>query len=33
MVNGTGKDGAYAARIDESVAWETAEWTALRGVG
>jgi hypothetical protein len=31
MADGTDEDGAYAARMDEWVAWETVEGTAPRG--
>jgi hypothetical protein len=33
MADGTDEDGAYAARMDEWVAWETVEGTAPRGEG
>jgi hypothetical protein len=33
MADGTDEDGVYAARMDEWVAWETVEGTALRGEG
>jgi hypothetical protein len=33
MADGTDEDGAYAARMDEWVAWETGERTAPRGEG
>jgi hypothetical protein len=33
MADGTDEDGAYAARMDEWVAWETVEGTARRGEG
>jgi hypothetical protein len=32
-VSGTDEDGAYAARMDEWVAWETVEGAASRGEG
>jgi hypothetical protein len=33
VAEGTDEDGAYAARMDEWVAWKTAGGTALRGEG
>jgi hypothetical protein len=33
MADGTDEDGAYAARMDEWVAWETVEEAAPRGEG
>jgi hypothetical protein len=33
MVDGTDEDGAYAARMDEWMAWETVEGAAPRGEG
>jgi hypothetical protein len=33
MTDGTDEDGAYAARMDEWVAWETVEGTTPRGEG
>jgi hypothetical protein len=33
MADGTDEDGAYAARMDERVAWEAVEGTAPRGEG
>jgi hypothetical protein len=33
MADGTDEDGAYAARMDEWVAWETVERVAPRGEG
>jgi hypothetical protein len=33
MADGTDEDGAYAARMDEWVAWETVEGAAPRGEG
>jgi hypothetical protein len=33
MADGTDEDGAYAARIDEWVAWEAVEEAAPRGEG
>jgi hypothetical protein len=33
MANETNEEGAYAARMDEWVAWETVDGTALRGEG
>jgi hypothetical protein len=33
MADGPDEDGAYAARMDEWVAWETVEGTAPRGEG
>jgi hypothetical protein len=33
VADGTDEEGAYAARMDEWVAWETAESSAPRGEG
>jgi hypothetical protein len=33
MADGTDEDGAYAARMDEWIAWETVVETAPRGEG
>jgi hypothetical protein len=33
MADGTDEDGAYAARMDEWVAWESVERAAPRGEG